>query len=275
MLEVPSAQALQEQAQEPTRRPTAQGEEYNSAREQTKMVLDSEVSKGEEDNAIRRSVDRPREQSVDDNAGFTSTVDLTRPGTSPKPSIGDESNQGRPSASDTGKEAPIAREHIRQSTAARARDITAFQSAEEDPAIATRRSSSSVKRMKTRRRSSAIGVEDNPPPRERLHQSHAQPYSTAKRNQSKQEELNHHNSKKNEVQPRQPRHKQIEGHLLRPERIWRYPERLYQDQRQQEKEGTDLLRQSHEIPSVQSRQFQHPTQGSVNPGPSQRKVHWQ
>jgi hypothetical protein len=118
-------------------------------------------------------------------------------------------------------------------------------------------------------------VEDNPPPRERLHQSHAQPYSTAKRNQSKQEELNHHNSKKNEVQPRQPRHKQIEGHLLRPERIWRYPERLYQDQRQQEKEGTDLLRQSHEIPSVQSRQFQHPTQGSVNPGPSQRKVHWQ
>jgi hypothetical protein len=118
-------------------------------------------------------------------------------------------------------------------------------------------------------------VEDNPPPRERVHQSRARPYSTAKRNQSKQEELNHHNSKKNEVQPRQPRHKQIEGHLLRPERIWRYPERLYQDQRQQEKEGTDLLRQSHKDPSVQSRQFQHPTQGPVNPGHSQRKVHWQ
>jgi hypothetical protein len=157
MLGVPSAQALQEQAQEPTRRPTAQGEKYNSAREQTKMVLDSEVSKGEEDNVIRRSIDRPREQSVDDNARFTSTVDLTRPGTSPKPSSGDESNQGRPSASDTGKEAPIAREHIRRSTAARARDITAFQSAEDDPAIATRRPSSSVKRTKTRRRSSAIG----------------------------------------------------------------------------------------------------------------------
>ncbi|CAN9282359.1 unnamed protein product [Alternaria alternata] len=164
MLEVPSAQASQEQAHEPTRRPTAQGEEYNSAREQTKMVLDSEVSKGEEDNAIRRSIDRPREQSVDDNARFTSTVDLTRPGTSPNPPTRDESNQRRPSTSDAGKEAPIAREHIRRSTAARARYITAFQPAEEDPAIATRRPSSSVKRTKTRRRSSAVGEDRAPVP---------------------------------------------------------------------------------------------------------------
>jgi hypothetical protein len=87
--------------------------------------------------------------------------------------------------------------------------------------------------------------------------------------------LNHHNSKKNEVQPRQPRHKQIKGHLLRPERTWRYPERLHQDQRQQEKEGTDLLRQRHKDHSVQSRQFQHPKQGPVNPGHSQQKVQWQ
>ncbi|KAH8623812.1 hypothetical protein IG631_21517 [Alternaria alternata] len=164
MLEVPSAQAPQEQTQEPTRRPTAQGEEYNSAREQTKMVLDSEVSKGEEDNAIHRIIDRPREQSVDDNARFASTVDLTGPGTSPKPSTRDESNQRRPSASDAGKEAPIAREHIRRSTAARARDITAFQPAEQDPAIATRRPSSSVKRTKTRRRSSAVGEDRAPIP---------------------------------------------------------------------------------------------------------------
>ncbi|CAN9302200.1 unnamed protein product [Alternaria alternata] len=164
MLEVPSAQALQEQAQEPTRRPTAQGVECNSAGEQTKIVLDSEVSKGEEDNAIRRSIDRPREQSVDDNARFTSTVDLTRPETSPKPSTRDKSNQRRPSTSDAGKEAPIAREHIRRSTTARAQDITAFQPVEEDPAIATRRPSSSVKRTKTRRRSSAIGEDRAPIP---------------------------------------------------------------------------------------------------------------
>ncbi|RYO61123.1 hypothetical protein AA0116_g6173 [Alternaria tenuissima] len=164
MLEVPSAQAPQEQAQEPTRRPTAQGGEYNIAREETKMVLGSEVSKGEEDNAIRRSIDRPREQSVDDNARFTSTVDLTRPGTSPKPPTRDQSNQRRASTSDTGKEAPIAREHIRRSTAGRARDITAFQPAEKDPAIATRRPSSSVKRTKTRRRSSAIGEDRAPIP---------------------------------------------------------------------------------------------------------------
>jgi hypothetical protein len=118
-------------------------------------------------------------------------------------------------------------------------------------------------------------VEDNPPPRERVHQSRVRPYSTTKRNQSKQEELNHHHSKKNEAQPRQPRHKQIGGHPLRPERVWQYPEQLYQDQRQQEKEGTDLLRQRHKDPSVQSRQFQHPTQGPVNPGHSQRKAHWQ
>ncbi|CAN9267250.1 unnamed protein product [Alternaria alternata] len=118
-------------------------------------------------------------------------------------------------------------------------------------------------------------VEDNPPPRERVHQSRVRPYSTTKRNQSKQEELNHHHSKKNEAQPRQPRHKQIGGHPLRPERVWQYPEQLYQDQRQQEKEGMDLLRQRHKDPSVQSRQFQHPTQGPVNPGHSQRKVHWQ
>ncbi|RII23566.1 hypothetical protein CUC08_Gglean012389 [Alternaria sp. MG1] len=164
MLEVPSAQAPQEQAQESTRRPTAQGGEYNITREETKMVLGSKVSKGEEDNAIRRSIDRPREQSVDDNARFTSTVDLTRPRTSPKPPTRDESNQRRPSASDAGKEATIAREHIRRSTAARARDITAFQPAEEDPAIATRRASSSVKRTKTRRRSSAIGEDRAPIP---------------------------------------------------------------------------------------------------------------
>ncbi|RYO28084.1 hypothetical protein AA0111_g7015 [Alternaria arborescens] len=118
-------------------------------------------------------------------------------------------------------------------------------------------------------------VEDNAPPRERVHRSRVRPYSTTKRNKSKQEELNHHNSKKNEIQPRQPRHKQIEGHLLRPERVWQYSEQLYQDQRQQEKEGTDLLRQRLKDPSVQSRQFQHPTQGPVNPGHSQRKFHWQ
>ncbi|KAB2108039.1 hypothetical protein AG0111_0g3744 [Alternaria gaisen] len=171
MLEVPSAQASQEQAQEPTRRPMAQGEVYSSAKEQTKMVLEessthveSKLSKGEEDVTIRHSIDRPREQSVDDNARFTSTVDPTRPGTSSKPSTRDENNQRRLPAADAGKEAPIGQEHIRHSTAIRARDITAFQPAEKDSAIATQRPSSSVKTTETQRSSSAIGENRAPIP---------------------------------------------------------------------------------------------------------------
>ncbi|CAN9423405.1 unnamed protein product [Alternaria alternata] len=276
MLEVPSAQAPQEQAQEPTRRPTAQGESIIALERKRRWSWTPRSRKAKKTTpfavALIDRVSSPSMTTPDLPAQLTSRVQEHHQNRPPEMKATKEGLQHQmqekrhPLRENTSVDQPQhERETSRPSSLQRRiqrspQEGLHHQSRERKHDVdlqqlgkierqSRREHPQSPEHQRERQQSHRVPdkqiVEDNPPPRERVHQSRVRPYSTTKRNQSKQEELNHHHSKKNEAQPRQPRHKQIGGHPLRPERVWQYPEQLYQDQRQQEKEGMDLLRQRH------------------------------
>ncbi|KAG9187857.1 hypothetical protein G6011_05728 [Alternaria panax] len=184
MSELPSAQAVQEQAQEPRRQSTTQNGKQNNVRRQTKMVVEedpahanSKISQSERDITHNRSIDESIGGSDDDNARINSTVDLSRSGTLRKLSTRDDRDQRRPSTTNAGEEAPVAREHTHRTAAGRAPKTTTTTSpiarkhstitttasqSERNDSTATRKPSLSAKRVKTRRRSSVIDEEKAP-----------------------------------------------------------------------------------------------------------------
>jgi hypothetical protein len=164
MSELPNVEAPQEKAFDPKRQPTARSGEQSSTRRQTKMVpeedpahVNAKIAQGEENIPICCSIDRLSENSEDDSARINSTTGSSRSGTILKFSTDDEGDQRGFLAANAGEETPIALAHTYLTTARQVPDIiTASQSARKDSRTATRRLTSSVKRMKTRNRSSAV-----------------------------------------------------------------------------------------------------------------------
>jgi hypothetical protein len=164
MPKVSGSQMLWKQAQGPEEQPTVPIGEQNGTKRQMKVVLeegpeltDPKVPQEEEDIPARRIIDNACGHSDDDNTWINSMVDLSRSATIPRSSTRNEGGQRRLSRANE-EDAPIARANTRCEASGRAPDDpTASQSVRKDPTTATSRPSSSVKRTKARRKSSAIG----------------------------------------------------------------------------------------------------------------------